>query len=84
VHKLTAVEAHLAQKLTLPPGYGLVFDADAMLLCRPDRSVAAAFGVGHVVVPAEVARTAEEDHRLRRTPAFNPRKNGHPKQQAAG
>jgi hypothetical protein len=84
VEKLSALEAHLAQKLTLPPGYDLVFDADALLLWRPDGSVAAAFGVRHVVVPAEVARAAEEDHRLRGTPAFDPRKNGHPKHQAAG
>jgi hypothetical protein len=78
VHKLTAVEAHLAGKLILPPGYGLVFDADALLLRRADSSVAAAFGVGHVVAPAEVVRTAEEDHRLTRTPPpFSPRNNGH-------
>jgi hypothetical protein len=76
VHKLTAVEAHLAGKLILPPGYGLVFDA--LLLCRADYAVAPAFGVGHVVTPAEVARTAEEDHRLTRTPPpFSPCNNGH-------
>ena len=85
MHKLTAVEAHLAGKLILPPGYGLVFDADALLLCRADNSVAAAFGVGHVVAPAEVARTAEEDHRLTRTPApFSPRNNGHLRHQPIG
>ena len=78
MHKLTAVEAHLAGKLTLPPGYGLVFDADALLLLRADYAVAPAFGVGHVVTSAEVARTAEEDHRLTRTPPpFSPRNNGH-------
>ncbi len=75
---MAALEAHRAGKLTLPPGYDLVFDADALLLCRCDYSVAAAFGVRHVVVPAVVARAAEEDYRLRRTqPQFNPSNNGH-------
>jgi hypothetical protein len=85
-HKLTAVEAHLAGKLTLPPGYDLVFDADDLLLCRADYSVAAAFGVGHVVAPAEVVRTAEEDHRMdtRSPPPFSPRNNGHLRHQPIG
>jgi hypothetical protein len=86
VHKLTAVEAHLAGMLILPPGYDLVFDADAMLLCRADYSVAAAFSLGHVLAPAEVVRTAEEDHRLdtRTPPPFSPRNNGHLRHQPIG
>jgi hypothetical protein len=84
VHKLTAVEAHLADKLILPPGYSLVFDADALLLCRADYSVAAAFGVGHVVAPAEVVRTAEDDRRLMTPLPFSPRNNGHLRHQPIG
>jgi hypothetical protein len=60
--KMTALEAHWAGKLALPPGYGLEHGADVLLLRRGDGSVAATFSA-RGVTPAEVARTAEEDHR---------------------
>ena len=60
--KLTALEAHRGGKLVLPPGYRVEHGADVLLLRRADGSVAAAFGAGGAA-PAEVARTAEEDHK---------------------
>ena len=58
----TAKDAYREGKLPLPPGYGLEHGAGALLLRRADGSVAAAFGAGGAA-PAEVARTAEEDHK---------------------
>jgi len=60
--KLTALEAHRAGKLYLPPGYELEHGADVLLLRRRDGSMAAAFGATGAT-PSEVARTAEEDYR---------------------
>jgi hypothetical protein len=60
--KLTALEAHRAGKLYLPPGYGLEYGADVLLLRRSNGSMVAAFGVMSVA-PAEVASIAEEDYR---------------------
>lgn len=60
VEKLTALEAHRAGRLSLPPGYALEHGADVLLLRRPDDSVAATFSA-RGVNPAEVSRTAEED-----------------------
>jgi hypothetical protein len=62
VEKLTALQAYRAGKLYLPPGYGLDYGADVVLLRRDSGSVVAAFGA-RGATPAEVARTAEEDHR---------------------
>jgi L-asparaginase/Glu-tRNA(Gln) amidotransferase subunit D len=61
--KATALEAHRAGWLTLPPGYELEHGADVLLLRRADGSVAATFGAGSAT-PAVVARTAEADHRM--------------------
>ena len=41
--KLTALEAHQAGWLALPPGYVLEHGANVLLLCRRDGSVAATF-----------------------------------------
>ena len=60
--KLTAEEAHREGKLSLPPNYGLEYGADVLLLRRADGSVAAAFSA-RGAAPAEVARTAEKDHK---------------------
>ncbi len=60
--KMTALEAHRAGKLALPPGYELEHDPDVLLLRRDDGSVAAVFSA-RGAIPAEVARTAEKDHR---------------------
>jgi hypothetical protein len=62
VEKFTALKAHRAGKLYLPPGYWLEHGADALLLRRDDGSVVAAFSVWGAT-PSEVARTAEEDYR---------------------
>ncbi len=60
--RLTALEAYRAGKLYLPPGYGLEYGAEVLLLRRSDGSMVAAFGaIG--AAPSEVARTAEEDYR---------------------
>ena len=42
--KLTVLEAYMAGRLALPPGYDLEFDADIILLRKDDATVAA-FGV---------------------------------------
>jgi hypothetical protein len=60
--RLTAKDAYLEGKLSLPPGYGLEHGADVLLLRRADGSVAATFSAKGAA-PAEVARTAEGDHR---------------------
>ena len=62
--KLTALEAHQAGRLALPPGYDLGHDAkvEVLLLRRSDGSVAATFSAKGAT-PATVTRTAEEDHR---------------------
>jgi hypothetical protein len=59
--KMSALEAYLARKLTLPPGYGLESRPDVLFLRREDDSVAAVFSV-RGATPSEVARAAEEDH----------------------
>ncbi len=59
--RLTAKDAYLEGKLSLPPGYGLEHGADVLLLRRADGSVAATFSA-EGAAPAEVARTAEGDH----------------------
>jgi hypothetical protein len=56
VEKLTALEAHLKGKLPLPPGYGLEFDAD-MILLRGEDAIVAAFGVAGTS-PSEVTKAA--------------------------
>jgi hypothetical protein len=60
--RLTALEAHRAGKLYLPPGYGLEYGANVLLLRRSNGSMVAAFGATGAA-PAEVASTAEEDYR---------------------
>jgi hypothetical protein len=62
IEKLTALEAHRAGKLYLPPGYQLEYGADVLLLRRNDASVVAAFSATGAT-PSELARTAEEDYR---------------------
>ena len=59
--RLTAKDAYLEGKLSLPPGYGLEHGADVLLLRRADGSVAATFSA-EGAAPAKVARTAEGDH----------------------
>jgi hypothetical protein len=58
--KLTVLEAYMAGRLALPPGYDLEFDAD-MILLRKDDAIVAAFGVADTT-PAEVTKAAWEDH----------------------
>jgi len=60
--RLTAKDAYLDGKLSLPPGYGLEHGADVLLLRRADGSVAATFSAKGAA-PAEVARTAQGDHK---------------------
>jgi hypothetical protein len=60
--KLTAWAAYQAGKLPLPPGYELEHGADLLYLHRDDGSVVATFSA-RGAVPAEVAKTAEEDLR---------------------
>ncbi len=60
--RLTAKDAYLEGRLPLPPGYGLEHGADVLLLRRADGSVAATFSA-RGAAPAEVARTAEKDHK---------------------
>ncbi len=62
--RMTALTAHLAGKLFLPPGYGLEHGADVLLLRRQDGSVVATFSAIDVA-PAKVSRTAEADYRAR-------------------
>jgi hypothetical protein len=68
--KLTALEAHQAGWLALPPKYLLEHGANVLLMCRRDGSVAATFSAKGTT-PATVARTAEKDHKR------NGRKRGH-------
>ncbi len=58
--KLTVLEAYVAGRLALPPGYDLQFDAD-MILLRKDDDVVAAFGVPGTT-PSEVTKAAWEDY----------------------
>jgi hypothetical protein len=62
--KLTVLEAYMAGRLALPPGYDLQFDAD-MILLREDDAIVAAFGVTDTT-PSEVTKAAWEDHTRRR------------------
>jgi hypothetical protein len=62
VEKFTALGAHQAGKLYLPPGYILEYGADVLLLRRDDGSVVATFSA-RGAIPSEVARTAEVDYR---------------------
>jgi hypothetical protein len=58
--KPTVLEAYVAGRLALPPGYDLQFDAD-MILLRKDDAVVAAFGVADTT-PSEVTEAAWEDY----------------------
>ena len=60
--RLTAWAAYRAGKVTLPPGYGLEYGADVLLLRRADGSTVAAFSARGVAASG-VARIAEEDYR---------------------
>ncbi len=60
--KLTALAAHYAGKLFLPPGYRIQIDAEMLMLHCADGSMVAGFVAGRTV-PSEVVRTAEEDYR---------------------
>jgi hypothetical protein len=62
IEKFTALKAHRAGKLYLPPGYKLDHGSDVLLLRRNDGSVVATFSA-RGATPSEVARTAEEDYR---------------------
>jgi hypothetical protein len=61
IEKMSALEAHRAGKLTLPPGYDLEHDTGVLLLRRADGSVTAAFSVGRTR-PSEVATVAWQDY----------------------
>ena len=63
--RMTALEAHRAGKMPLPSRYELEHGADVLLLRRGDGSVAATFSA-RGVTPAQVTKTAEEDHRRNR------------------
>jgi hypothetical protein len=65
--KLTALAAHHAGKLYLPPGYSIRLDADLLTLHRDEGSMVTSFVVG--ASPSEVVREAEEDYRARREAA---------------
>jgi hypothetical protein len=58
--KPTVLEAYVAGRLALPPGYDLQFDADIILL-REDDAVVAAFGVADTT-PSGVTKAPWEDH----------------------
>ncbi len=60
--KLTALAAHYAGKLYLPPGYHIQSDAEMLVLHRADGSRVAGFVAGRSV-PSEVVKAAEEDYR---------------------
>lgn len=62
--KLSAVEAHLAGKLALPPGYDVGLDDHLMELRRPDGTLVAAFSA-RGADQAAVVEAAEEDRRTR-------------------
>jgi hypothetical protein len=72
VEKLTALEAYRAGKLPLPPGYGLEYDADLILLGRDEGTLVAAFSA-RGTTPSEVARTAWDDHRQNEDLAVYPK-----------
>jgi hypothetical protein len=61
VRKLTVLEAYREGKLSLPPGYGLEFDADMILLRRKDNAIVAVFGVADTT-PSGVTKAAWEDY----------------------
>ena len=58
---MTTLEAHRKGKLPLPPGYGLEFDADLILLRSENDAIVAAFGVAGTI-PSEVTKAAWEDY----------------------
>jgi hypothetical protein len=60
VEKLTVLEAYRVGKLSLPPGYGLEFDADLILLRKGEATVAAFVVAG--TTPSAVTKAAWEDH----------------------
>jgi hypothetical protein len=60
--KLTALAAHHAGKLFLPPGNHIQSDAEMLVLHRADGCTVAGFVAGRTV-PSEVVKTAEEDYR---------------------
>ena len=59
MEKLTVLEAHREGKMYLPPGYGLEFDADMIILRGKDNAIVAAFGVADTS-PSEVTQVARE------------------------
>ena len=59
--KLTALAAHHAGKLYLPPGYHIRLDADLLTLHHDDGSIVGSFVVA--AAPSAVVREAEEDYR---------------------
>jgi hypothetical protein len=61
--KINARDAYRAVQMTLPPGYGLEYDADVLLLRRNDGSTAAIFSA-RGVDPSMVLRAAEDDYRV--------------------
>jgi hypothetical protein len=60
--KLTALAAHHAGKLFLPPGYHIQIDAEMLVLHRADGSMVGGFVAGRTA-PSEVVTIAEEDYR---------------------
>jgi hypothetical protein len=62
VENVAALDAYREGKLTLPPGYGLEYGADVLLLRREGGSVVAAFSA-RGVSSSEVLRVATEDRR---------------------
>lgn len=61
MERLTVLEAYRAGKLPLPPGYGLQFDADSILLRKGEATVAA-FSVAAGTTPSAVTKAAWEDY----------------------
>ena len=61
MEKPTVLEAYRAGKLSLPPGYGLEFDADSILLRKGEATVAA-FSVAAGTTPSRVTKAAWEDY----------------------
>ena len=61
--KINARDAYRAGQMTLPPGYGLEYDADVLLLRRNDGSTVATFST-RGVAPSTVLRAAEDDYRV--------------------
>ena len=62
VENVAALDAYREGKLTLPPGYGLEYGADVLLLRREGGSVVATFSA-RGVSSSEVLRVATEDRR---------------------